>query len=350
MWSTRAGVGLSLSTKDASGVYAHTVIDATVPGKGWDYSSLSSNGDAAWLGKDSANIQNIYLYDAVTRVARPLTFYTAVIPGRFSAAPQIGGNGSTAWATFVPLCNGCADGGLQIDYFDKPTSQTIRLNATPNAALSIALNGRGDAYWLERAADGAWELRKFDAQTRTTSTTTRRPAGTGTPSTGFSLAVNDFGDIAWAEVVAGTSQIDLFLFDQRANAVRRITNTPGGKYAMRINAAGSIVWKTENQVWMYDSRSANAVLINAQSDYSAGLALNDMGEVAWSYHPSDVINEMHLHKRATAGDVRVRPGVAYPIEFSPALSGSGELFFVSTWGLDASQGEIVRSTRDFTCN
>lgn len=359
LWNIKSnyGYGLRLSTKDTSGAYTHTAIDATVPGKGWATAALANKGDAAWLGADSAMVNNIYNYDAVTRVARQLTFYTGLpwdlsnTSGITKWPPKISDDGNTAWSVFYRLCNGCSDGGYHIDYFDKSANQTIRLTATPKASGTIALNRNGDAYWFELATDGAWELRKFDVVTRATSIVTRRPVGTGVPSTGsFSLAANDLGYIVWTEVVAGTSQSDVFLFDASANVVLRVTNTPGNKYATRINAVGDIAWKNGPQVWIYDQRTLSAVLINAKSDNHENLALNDMGEVAWSHVPSEYRDEMHLYKRATASDVRVAPGDAYPMEISPILTGSGDLFYERKWGTDWKLSQIMRATRDFTCN
>lgn len=347
LWSARTSPYLYLSTKNASGVYTHLAVDATVPGKGWGYSNLANNGDVAWYGVDPATqVKNIYHYDAVTRTARALTSSTtttATIAG-LSGPPQIGGYGSTAWATFVPLCSGCADGTYQIDYFDKPTSQTIRLSATAAAPNRIALNRRDDAYWFERAADGALELRKFNALTRATSVITRRLAATLTVE---ALAVNDSGDVIWTEMIDGPNRTDLFLFNQRTNTVRRITDTPGRKHAARINAGGDIAWQTEREAWLYDQRSEKSVLINARSSWGGGLALNDMGEVAWTYADNEIYPEVHLYKRATAVDVRVRPEVFAPNEFGAMLSGSGDVFFLNN---KAGSIGIVRSTRDFTCN
>lgn len=350
LWNIKSnyGYGLRLSTKDTSGAYTHTAIDATVPGKGWATAALANNGDAAWLGVDSTNAFNIYHYDAITHVASPLTFFTT--PWSPVTIPQISDSGNIVWSVFYPNYYG---GANHIHYFDKATNQTIRLTATPNAqGRSYALNRSGDAYWFELATDGVWELRKFDVVTRTTSIVTRRPVGTGVPSNSgsFSLAANDFGYIVWTEVVAGTSQSDVFLFDSRDNVVLRVTNTPGNKYAARINAVGDIVWKNGFQVWIYDQRTLSAVLINAKSDSNENLALNDMGEVAWSHAPSGYQDEMHLYKRATASDVRVAPGVAYPMEISPILTGSGDLFYVSKWGTDWKLSQIMRATRDLTCN
>lgn len=348
LWTARISPYWYLSTKDASGVYTHVEVDATVAGKGGGYASLANNGDVVWYGVDPATqVKNIYHYDAVTRTARALTSSTtttATMAG-LSGFPQIGGNGSTAWLTFVPLCSGCADGAYQIDYFDKPTSQTIRLSATAVASNRIALNRRADAYWFERAADGALELRKFDALTRTTSILTRRLAAALENSA--ALAVNDSGDVIWTEMIDGPNRTDIFLFNQRTNTVRRITDTLGRKHDIRINAGGDIAWQTESQVWLYDQRSEKAVLINAQSSWGVGLALNDMGELAWTYRPNEIYPEMHLYKRATAGDVRVRPEFYHPSEYGATFSGSGDLFFLSS-GVGGIG--IVRSTRDFTCN
>ncbi|WP_088285299.1 hypothetical protein [Ideonella sp. A 288] len=340
LWSPRSG-GLRMSTRDAAGTYTHLAIDAAVMGKGWAYTSLAANGDAVWLGIDSAGVQNIYYYDATTKASRALTIDAA----RYNM-PQIGGNGNAAWPSYVPLCNGCADGAFHIYYLHKASGQITRLSAAAQASLPIAMNARGDAYWFERAADGTTEIRRHNATTRVTTVAVRRPAGTG----GRSIAVSDFGELAWTEGVAGTSQVDVFAYDPRGGGVRRITNTPAEDSTVRINAIGDLVWRVGPQVWQHDRRAVRNTMIGANGTYGGNYAMNDLGEVAWSKQLSDYVVEMHFYKRATAGDVAVRPGQPFPMEGQPAVNAAGDVFYVTSWGTDWLQSRIVRATRDFICN
>lgn len=341
LWSPTSG-GLRLSSKDAVGVYTHTAIDATVAGKGWAYSALAANGDAVWLGREPNNVHNIYFYDAATRSARALTTGTATR----AYWPAIGGNGHAAWQQWVPLCNGCADGGYHIDYFDKTANQVVRLTAVARADVYVVMNLRGDAYWFERASDNLLDVRRYDALTRLVSVVARRPAGT----VGRSLAVNDFGDVVWTELMAGTSRTDVFMWDQRSAAVRRITDTPAEDIGVRINAVGDLLWRAGPEMWTYNRRTEQARLVSNRATYNGDYAFNELGEIAWTKAPSDYIREMHYYKRANGADERVRPAQPYPMETQPALNGAGELFFVSAWGTDWLQRRIVRATREFNGN
>lgn len=334
-----SGFGLRLSTRDAAGTYTHTAIDATVAGKGWFYSQLAANGDAVWMGMEPGNVLNIFHWDATTRTARALT----TGPSSRIHWPHIGGNGNATWPQFVPLCTGCADGGYHVNYFDKASGVITRLTAAPRAAIGFAMNHRGDAWWFERASDNVWELRRYDALARLISVVTRRPAGTR-PS---GLRTNDFGDATWVEYAEATGRYDVHLADQRSASVMRITDNPAEESDLRINAVGDLAWRAGPELHTYNRRTGQTTLVSNRAPYTGDFAFNELGELAWTKAPSDYIREMHYYKRADGSDVRVRPSQPYPMEIQPALTPSGEVFYVTASGMDWLQRRIVRATRDF---
>jgi hypothetical protein len=346
MWLQGGDPGnIMLSSRTEAG-YEHVQINATVPGQGSQYGAFGQNGDAIWLQYDG-----LYHYDAATGFAQRLTNYPIVSSWypRYTQS-YIAGNGNAAWPLIYPRCGWCSGDSSHIDYFDKTAGVVSRLTAAPNAAHTVAMTARGDAYWIELAADKALLIRRYDPATQDTTTVVQRPVGTAfIAGDRETLAVNDSGDIAWIERSAGTSQQDIFAYDQRSGTVKRITETPVAETGLKTNAVGDIVWRTDSQLWLYDHRNQASVMISGQSIYNSEYSLDDLGNVAWTYS-QEPITKVHYYTRATSTDVTVRPDLSYGKEGDPKLNAAGEIFFVSRSQNGYVQKRIVHATRSFLCN
>lgn len=349
-WQRTGDNAMFQSRRGASGTYQHTRVNLSFPGFGSGYGQLAANGDAVWLQFNAWPASNIYHFDAATGASRQLTFYTpiATSPRLYPAVqpPVVAASGNAAWGVWYPFCNGCADGGYHIEYFNKATGLATRITTEARGLGAPTFNSRNQVFWFELGADQLVRLRRFDPLTGVTSILLTRPAGTRAST----VLVNDLGDMAWLEISLTNYQSDVWTYDQRLQAVRRITTDGSGSTSLRLNAMGDLAWQSGPSIWQFDRRTDTTRRLTTQSSYNSDYFMNDLGDMAWSFIPQEGKAAMQYTTRATAEQIAVGGTQTYPLETQPRINGAGDLFYVRRPTPGSTFNVITRAARSFLCN